>query len=68
MIQSLAEFNDEALALYKKLTTYPKLNGIACPSCGNEMVDIDKSVLVSNPPKKNISCPKCGHQDYRYYF
>lgn len=48
--------------------TYPKFNGIECPKCGSEMMDIDNMVLTSFPPKKNIKCSNgmCNHNDYRY--
>ena len=44
----------------------PKPNGIACPKCGEEMMDSNPSVsLASNPPQKNIHCPKCNYKDFR---
>lgn len=44
----------------------PQLNGIACPNCGEEMMDSNPSVTLSSyPPQKNIHCPKCNYKDFR---
>jgi predicted RNA-binding Zn-ribbon protein involved in translation (DUF1610 family) len=42
---------------------HPKIrfNGIACPSCGQELVDNDPTTtLLGMPPRKAITCPKCN--------
>lgn len=37
-----------------------KLNGIACPNCGEELIDINPNViLTSYPPKTLIGCNSC---------
>lgn len=41
---------------------YPRPNGIACPKCGNEMMDKDATILTSLPPRKLVICA-CGHKD-----
>ena len=39
----------------------PRPNGIACPSCGKELVDTSPNmILTSHPPLKNVFCRKCG--------
>lgn len=46
----------------------PVPNGIACPKCGNEMVDSEPMViLTSNPAQKNVACQDkdCGFTGYR---
>jgi len=44
----------------------PRLNGIACPKCGEELYDSNPMVtLASYPPKKNIKCSKCDYVGYR---
>jgi DNA-directed RNA polymerase subunit RPC12/RpoP len=44
----------------------PKSNGIACPKCGNELMDTNPMMtLTSYPAQKNIHCPKCGYTGYR---
>jgi hypothetical protein len=44
--------------------TYPQPNGIECPECKKELMDLDAYVLCSHPPKKNIGCD-CGYRGYR---
>lgn len=46
---------------------YPRPNGIACPKCGEELMDSDMLVLTSQPPMKNVHCPACGYRGYRTY-
>ena len=41
-------------------------NGIACPSCGADLLDKSPgSVLYSDPPQTSTHCVDCGHQGYR---
>jgi hypothetical protein len=41
-------------------------NGIACPKCGEELVDDDRRVrCMSDPPQYHVHCPACGHKTYR---
>lgn len=43
-----------------------KLNGIACPDCGEELYDSSPGVmLLTSPPKLNIYCQSCGYRGYR---
>jgi len=67
-MKSLAEFNKNRYEAYDDLqkSNMPKANGIACPSCGEELWDTNpKITLTSYPPKKNVHCPKCGYSGYR---
>jgi DNA-directed RNA polymerase subunit RPC12/RpoP len=44
----------------------PKSNGIACPKCGNELMDTNPMMtLTSHPAQKNVHCPKCEYTGYR---
>ena len=44
----------------------PRLNGIACPECGEEMYDSNPMVtLTSMPAQKNVHCSKCDYVGYR---
>ena len=46
----------------------PVPNGIACPKCGEELLDTQPNVtLASMPPKKNVGCSseKCDYTGYR---
>lgn len=63
-MESLDSFNQRRAQDYVFSNT-PRLNGIACPNCGEEMFDINPHVtLTSYPPKKDIGC-KCGYKGYR---
>jgi len=49
----------------------PKPNGIACPECGEELIDSTPHIThqFSNtkvyPPEKDVSCPGCGYAGRR---
>lgn len=66
-LKDLAEYNAQALiAQWDLNSTYPLLNGIACPKCGEELYDSNPMItLASNPPQKNIHCSKCNYVGYR---
>lgn len=60
---SLADFNTVKRTQHQYIDVP---NGIACPTCGNELVDSDKRcVLASDPPKLNIKCLNCNYSGYR---
>jgi len=41
-------------------------NGIACPKCGHELMDTDRSVQTcSIPPKYSVACPVCDYHGWR---
>jgi predicted RNA-binding Zn-ribbon protein involved in translation (DUF1610 family) len=41
-------------------------NGIACPECGTELVDTDRSFRTAScPPKYTVACQKCGYHGWR---
>lgn len=46
-------------------TDYPVKNGIACPKCGQEMEDVDGTVLMCWPAKTKVHCPACDHKTLR---
>jgi predicted RNA-binding Zn-ribbon protein involved in translation (DUF1610 family) len=68
----LAVFNEAIAQQYhsimyagEKLKHY---NGIACPTCGKELVDsCPDAYLMSSPLRKNIHCPEdgCGYTGLR---
>lgn len=66
-LQSLYEYNQKATQSHFDYgKNEPKLNGIACPDCDNELYDSNPNMtLMSNPPKKSIHCEKCGYKGYR---
>lgn len=64
---SLGEHNHRQSDLHYILNSNePRPNGIACPECGEEMMDSDPmSTLTSDPPQKNVHCPGCNYHGYR---
>jgi predicted RNA-binding Zn-ribbon protein involved in translation (DUF1610 family) len=66
-LKSLDEHNTTATAWNASLyANTPQPNGIACPNCGEELMDSQPMMtLTSNPPKKNIHCPSCDYVGYR---
>ena len=41
-------------------------NGIACPTCGKELVDSNPNeVLLSYPAQMRVVCPACGWRGLR---
>jgi C4-type Zn-finger protein len=67
-LKSLEEHNKERNMRFDNNSYMPVYNGIACPECGEELVDSKPmEVLASYPPKKNIACmnKKCNYTGYR---
>lgn len=67
VLKSLDEHNAERHDYYRVADIKnPVPNGIACPTCGKEMVDTNPYViLTSDPPQMNVRCPACGYTGYR---
>lgn len=66
-LKSLVEFNSGRAELWNRMNDdSPRSNGIACPECGNELMDSFPNItLTSYPPKKNVHCPSCKYTGYR---
>jgi len=66
-LKNLDEHNAKIRSLqYAMNDNSPKPNGIACPQCGNELLDSNPMItLTSYPAKKNIHCSKCDYVGYR---
>ena len=64
---SLDEHNSNAWSTQVNMySDDPRRNGIACPECGNELMDTNPMMtLTSHPAKKNVHCPKCEYKGYR---
>lgn len=66
-MKTLEQFNIEKIKEY--YTNYNRniiKNGIACPECGEELIDSSPDItLCSNPPQKNVLCQSCGFNGYR---
>lgn len=45
----------------------PRPNGIACPTCGKELIDSQPLMtLSSHPPQKHVQCTACGFAGTRF--
>ena len=66
-LKDLSKHNSEASVLqYGLNNNNPIKNGIACPKCGNELLDSRPMItLTSYPAQKNIHCDKCDYVGYR---
>lgn len=67
---SLKEHNEKTLsAAWGNNARVNVPNGIACPSCGKECVDDDRSImLMSKPPQYTMRCltEGCGWRGSRF--
>lgn len=43
----------------KAFAPYPRPNGIECPLCKSELLDMNSSELYSYPPQKEVMCSGC---------
>jgi ribosomal protein S27AE len=66
-LKSLEEHNSNASNMqWAMMDNSPKPNGIACPKCGEELLDSHPNViLTSMPAQKNVHCSKCDYVGYR---
>ena len=60
----LEDYNKQRIS--RVFSNQPSLNGIACPLCGNELMDSSPgTALLSYPPKYHVCCPICNFHGYR---
>lgn len=68
-LKSLIEHNSMSTTFHLgMLNPKPIPNGIACPKCGEELLDTKPNeTLASMPPQKNVGCSskKCDYIGYR---
>lgn len=67
MLKSLDDHNKERQQMWNALhgATAARPNGLACPTCGIELMDTNPfETLTSFPAKKAIHC-KCGYRGHR---
>ena len=58
---SLEDYNNNIFSAIQN-----RKNGIACPTCGEELEDVDSTmILLSYPAKTTIICSSCGYRGYR---
>lgn len=66
---SLSEYNFERSSVNRGFDAScfkGVLNGISCPDCGEELVDVDQTkILCSHPPKLEVMCTFCGFKSFR---
>ena len=62
---SLAVHNESAKNLAFMLDKPMQPNGIACPTCGSELVDASTEVLTSFPAQKRVKCLDCEFSGLR---
>lgn len=64
-MKSLDEHNREARKRRMDMNK-PYKNGIACPSCGEELYDSEPGMtLLSDPPQHKVRCEGCGYTGTR---
>ena len=62
---SLAEHNNRRWSLLTDRSK-PRKNGIACPLCGEELVDPNPmEEYTSDPPQIKVECLECGYVGMR---
>ncbi len=66
-LKSLDEHNSNAWSTQTRwFSNEPIPNGIACPKCGNELMDTNPMMtLTSHPAQKSVHCSKCEYKGYR---
>ena len=68
-LKSLDEHNSMSSTFHRSMMPQkPIPNGIACPKCGEEMLDTEPNVILTSiPPKKSVGCSskKCDYTGYR---
>jgi DNA-directed RNA polymerase subunit RPC12/RpoP len=66
-LKTLDEHNSEQWKYQvSMIDNSPRLNGIACPNCEEEMYDTNPNeTLTSFPAQKNIHCENCKYKGYR---
>jgi hypothetical protein len=69
ILKTLEQHNSMNFTIHRGLfPPSPVFNGIACPKCGEELLDTKPNeTLTSIPPKKNVGCSsdKCDYTGYR---
>lgn len=68
-LKSLEEHNNISSTFHRGMMGQsPVYNGIACPNCGEELLDTQPNVTLSSMPlQKNVGCSsdKCDYTGYR---
>ena len=62
-LKSLAEYNAEGARFWA--AQKPQPNGLACPSCGAELIDAE-GIVAPRFPMRRVYCPSCRFDGARY--
>lgn len=64
-MENLNDYNVRMQKVYDFMKKpYPKKNGLACPVCGECLLDTDGGKILSDPPKIKVHCA-CGFTGFR---
>jgi len=72
-LETLAHYNERRERSYKtrwagKIGDMSMMNGngLACPECGQQLVDTRPfQMAFTKPPSLHVHCKGCGHEDRR---
>jgi hypothetical protein len=63
----LEEFNNFVWLQAKDNLDGPRLNGLACPDCKQELMDTEPYVTKDRwPEQKKVQCSVCEYKGYRF--
>ena len=67
-LKSLSDHNHEKQAQWQwQSIVNSRPNGIACPECGEELLDTNPdTMLLSAPPQFRVHCSSCAYTGTRY--
>jgi hypothetical protein len=65
MLKSLDEHNTEGWSSKPDRSVGPVPNGIACPGCGQELMDTPVTHGLLTNPMKNMYCLSCDYVGHR---
>lgn len=65
-MKPLSKHNSEKLLFWQTLNK-PRLNGLSCPKCEYELIDIEPQIiLMTDPPQTKIKCSNCNFEGHRF--
>ena len=65
-LKTLQKWNDARFDIHAAAVRRNVPNGIACPKCGEELLDVNPNVRSTSwPPKTRVACKACSWQGRR---